>query len=144
MQAYANPSAANHNAAGYGIVRFNKPDRKITMECWPRHSDVTQPQTQQYPGWPITIRQEDNYARQPLAFLPTIRVSGQQDPVVQVVDEYLDEVVYTIRIQGSSWRPKVFRNARYTIRVGEGESVKQVQGVQSTSTDEQKFLDFTF
>ena len=25
---------ANYNAAGYGVVRFKKSTRKITMECW--------------------------------------------------------------------------------------------------------------
>ena len=131
MQAYANPTTANHNAAGFGIVRFNKSTRNITLECWPRHVDVTDANAKQHPGWPITIHQEDNYGREALAYLPTLKIVGAESPVVQVIDEYLDEVVYTIRINGSTWRPKVFRNAVYTIKVGEGDQAKVFEGIAS-------------
>ncbi len=144
MHAYANPTKENNNAAGHGIVRFKKSDRTITMECWPRHTDVTAPDAEQYPGWPIKVSQIDNYSRKPLAFLPTVRVTGKKDPVVQIIDEHLNEIVYTLRIQGTTWQPRVFREARYTVRVGEGETVKSVQGVEASSEAEAGFLDFEF
>ncbi len=56
--AVANPSPeANHDklttrAAGFGIVRFNKPQRTIRMECWPRNVDVTAPDAKPYAGGP--------------------------------------------------------------------------------------------
>jgi hypothetical protein len=144
MLAYANPTKRNYRAAGYGLVRFRKSDRTMTIECWPRHVDVTDADAKQYPGWPITIRQGDNYARAPLAYLPTIRVTGQEDPVVQVIDEYLQEIVYTIRIKGTTWRPKVFREGTYTVRVGEGESAKVFRGIESVAADQEKTLDVAF
>jgi hypothetical protein len=52
-------------AAGHGIVRFNKTTRKITIECWPRGCDVSNPKHRQYAGWPVTIAQEDNDGRGP-------------------------------------------------------------------------------
>jgi len=144
MHAYANPTTANYNAAGYGLVRFKKPTSEITIECWPRHVDVTQPEARQLPGWPITITQWDNYSRGPLAHLPTLRVSGAKDPVVQVVDEYLDEIVYTVRIRGTSWRPKVFKEGTYTIRVATDESERVFRGVESTPAGEDAGLDVVF
>ena len=144
MHAYANPKRENYNAAGYGLVRFAKPSRQITVECWPRHVDATKPDAKMFPGWPITIKQEENYNREPLAYLPTLRIRGQQDPVVQVIDEYLDEVVYTLRIRGASWRPKVFKQGTYTIRVGEGDAIKALHGVKSIGADEERFLDVEF
>ncbi len=81
MQAYANPAKQNNKAAGYGLVRFSKSTRQITMECWPRHVDVTQPEAKQFPGWPITIDQQDNYARKAIAWLPTLEISGPSSPV---------------------------------------------------------------
>jgi hypothetical protein len=136
MHAYANPTKENYNAAGYGLVRFNKDTRKIKLECWPRHVDVTKPGTQQHPGWPVTIDQEDNYSRGPLAYLPTLSITGQESPVVQVIDEYLGEVVYTLRIKGKMWRPKVFRDAVYTIKViGDGVESK-IDGVKSVPEDD--------
>ena len=42
------------------------------------------------------------------------------DPVIQVVDEERREVLYTIRIQGDRYRPRVFRSGgSYTVIVGE-------------------------
>jgi hypothetical protein len=138
MIAYANPAPSRRGydrwraqAAGYGIVRFNKRTRQITIECWPRGCDVTAPECQQYPGWPITIDQEENYGRKPIAYLPMLEVTGQEDPVVQVIKEPEDEIMYTLRINGTSYRPKVFEKGRYTIRVGEGESAKILEGVES-------------
>jgi hypothetical protein len=125
MLAVANPSPEeNHDklttrAAGFGIVRFNKKSREFTLECWPRNVDMFDPGGRQYPGWPRTIRQLDNYARKPVGYLPTIRVRGMANPVVQVIDQETDEIVYTIRINGTEFRPMVFKWAKYTVKVGE-------------------------
>ena len=51
----------NTRSAGFGVVRLNTKTRHITMECWPRNVDITEPTTQQYTGWPRTISQFDNY-----------------------------------------------------------------------------------
>jgi hypothetical protein len=132
VRAYANPARHNHNAAGYGLVRFHKPTRRITMECWPRQVDVSRPDARQFPGWPITIGQQDNYGRQPLAYLPTLEFPANQDPVVQVVNESIGEVVYTLRVHGPRWRPPVYQAGAYTIRVGEEPGqIKVYPGVEA-------------
>jgi len=123
--AVANPSPERNGgqkltirAAGFGVVKFNKKTREITMECWPRNVDITDSNTKQYPGWPRTIQQTDNYARKAVAYLPTIEVQGMTNPVVQVIDESNGEIVYTLRINGSSWKPKVFKIEEYTVKIG--------------------------
>ena len=131
MRAYANPNKDNYGAAGYGLVRFKKPTREITIECWPRHVDVTQPDARQFPGWPITVRQQDNYGRAAIAWLPKLKVIGRKNPVVQILDEQQGDVVYTLRINGSTWRPKVFKEGAYAIRVGAGDAMKIFSGIQS-------------
>lgn len=113
------PAALYDRAPGYGIVRFDRARRKIVVECWPRWVDPSQPGAPQYSGWPVTVRQRDNYGRRAAAHLPTIEVSGMSDPVVQVIDETGGEVVYTLRISGTRFRPKVFRSGPHTIKVGE-------------------------
>jgi len=143
LQAYANPTSDNHNAAGYGLIRFKKSTREITMECWPRHVDVTDPATRQFAGWPVTISQEDNYSRAALAYLPTLEFENE-DPVVQIVDEYLGEIVYTLRINGSTWRPKVFREGVYTIKAWIDGKAKVVSGVSSISEDRDERLQIRF
>jgi hypothetical protein len=126
MLAYANPGERKKKygpkdqaAAGFGVVRFNKKERTITMECWPRDAVVTEPDKySQFPGWPITITQEDNYAREAVAWLPEIRCVNMLNPVIRVINEASGETVYTIRIKGSNWQPKVFEAGTYTIEIG--------------------------
>ena len=125
MHAYANPESRKEkygkqdkNSSGFGIVRFNKKKRTIRMECWPRNCDVTNPRHKQFTGWPITIKQTDNYAKKASAWLPTINCKTMTNPVIQVVNEATKETVYSLRIVGKSYTPKVFENGTYTIRVG--------------------------
>ncbi|MEM9185179.1 MAG: hypothetical protein AAGB00_01635 [Planctomycetota bacterium] len=143
MHAYANPTPDNYGAAGHGIVRFNKRTRDITMECWPRFVDVTDPAAEQFPGWPVTINQRDNYRRQPSAHLPTLKVSGAEQnplggPVVQVVDELTGAVVYTLRILGAEFRPPVFSaESTYTVRVWAGDKRWTKRGVKPAGMKKQ-------
>jgi hypothetical protein len=149
--AYANPDPSRRRynrwraqAAGYGIVRFNKRTRQITMECWPRGCLVSDPECRQYPGWPITIDQEENYGRQTVAYLPTLEITGREDPVVQVIEEPGGEIVYTLRINGTSYRPKVFSHGHYTIKVGDGEAARIIEGVQSLPPGESAVIQVAF
>ena len=140
MKAYANPTRNNHNAAGFGIVRFDKENRTVTMECWPRHADVTDPSTKQFAGWPIKVSQQDNYHREPIAHLPTLKIRGAVNPVIQVIDEYLDEIVYTIRIKGVQWRPEVFKEGVYTVKIMDGDHEKVIKNIKSIPAESTESL----
>jgi len=140
LLAVANPSPERNGgnrlttrAAGFGVVKFDKKKREITIECWPRNEDITDHKTKQYPGWPRTIKQQDNYSRAAAAYLPTLKVSGLKDPVVQVIDEANGQVVYTLRIKGTSFRPKVFKAGKYTVRIAEPDTgkTKTLKNVES-------------
>ncbi len=128
-------------AAGFGIVRFDKLSREITFECWPRKVDVQNDAARQYEGWPKTIKQTDNYGRKPAAFLPVLHITGQENPVVQIIDETNDTVVYTLRILGTTFQPKVFKDGVYTIRVGEGDRVKVFKQVKTQAAEGKQTLD---
>ena len=111
------PARIHDRAPGYGIVRFRKSDRTIGMECWPRHADPRHPYTgEQYPDWPVTIRQTDNYARAPHAFLPVVGDGSVTNGVVQVVNEADGDILYTLRTRGTHFRPHVFTNGVYRVR----------------------------
>jgi hypothetical protein len=148
--AAANPGPSGHEPAkihdkapGYGIVRFDCETGKITMECWPRYADPKDPSTGgQYPGWPKTISLEENYGRKAVAYLPTIEVVGIARPVIQVIDESNDEILYTIRAKTNTWRPKVFAKGTYTIRTGDPDHGKMVtkSGVPSVPENSKERL----
>ena len=144
--AVANPSKEPNGgsklttrAAGFGVVRLNKNTRKITMICWPRNVDVSDPSAKPYPGWPITIDQQDNYGREAVAWLPTLKIDTP-DQVVQVVEEATGQTVYTLRISGKTFRPKVFAEGTYTVKVGEGDAVKKLTGVKAAAEADQQTL----
>lgn len=127
-------------ASGLGIVRFDKPNRKITIECWPFLADPTQPGTQ-FPGWPVTVDMLDNYGRAPAAWLPTIKVNGMRDPIVEVIDEADGELVYALRIRGTEFRPHVFREGVYTLRVGEQPGgMKARKGIKASREKDDRTL----
>jgi hypothetical protein len=128
-------------AAGFGVMRLNKSTRKITLECFPRNVDAGDPTTQQYPGWPMTIDQLDNYGRKAQGYLPTLIVRGQQNPVVKVVDEADGSWVYALRIRGTEFRPKIFKEGSYTIEVGEGDGKKILRGVRSIGANQVQRLE---
>jgi len=130
-------------ASGIGMVRFDKARRKVVVECWPFLADPMKAEAQ-FPGWPVTIDVLDNYARKPVALLPTLKVSGVPDPVVQVVEEQGGEVVYTLRLSGGSFQPHVFAPGKYTVRVSHPESGKSrtAEGVEA-APDNTQVLDMS-
>ena len=117
-------------AAGFGVVRIDKKTRDVTFICWPRNVDVSDENAKPYAGWPFTFNQIENYGRKALAHLPKLEVN-LPNQVVQVIEDKTGEVVYTLRIKGKSFRPKVFAKGKYSIRVGEGSSMKTIKGIQA-------------
>ncbi len=121
MLAYANPEDRTDElkrADGFGVVRFDKQNRTITFECWPRFADVNQGDTAQFPGWPITVNMRDNDGRSPVGHLPELVVSGASQPVIQVKNEQGGEILYTVRAASQRFRPPVYADGTYTVKIG--------------------------
>ena len=157
MYAYANPYEGELNypkwredglwgklAAGHGIIRFNKKTRKIMMECWPRGVDVTKKDAKQFPGWPVTIDQQDNYARKAYGYLPELVFKGIDDVVVQVIDQRDGEVVYTVGVNTKTFRPKVFKAGKYTVIAGNQRDKQKVFKDVAAAKNNKKTIDVEF
>lgn len=131
------PAKLYDRAAGYGIVKFNKESRDITIECWPRGSKMEQGDSEQYPGWPITINQQENYLSKAVYALPEVKIEGLSNAVIQVLDEAENNIVYTLRIKGTVFRPKVSKKGMYSISVEEPDSgLKQIiKGLKSSKNN---------
>jgi hypothetical protein len=112
------PAGLHDRAPGYGIARFNRSTREVSLEAWPRWADPASGDAP-YPGWPVRFRQEDGYGNAPFGFLPTLLFEGPIEPVVQVVSEAGGGILYTLRISDSRFTPRVFGPGTYTVRVGE-------------------------
>jgi len=134
-QAHTNgiePTALNHRAPGYGIIKFDRGERSIEFANWPRWVDASEAGAKPYPGWPIQIQQTQSGLPTGYA-LPAIDAQGAVDPVVQVISEPSGEIVYTLRIQGSDFTPTVRQPGTYSVRVIHPESgeVSESKGLQA-------------
>ncbi len=113
------PKVLHNRAVGYGLVTFNKKDRTIKTECYKRFVSPDEVDAQ-YPGWPQTVTQEDNYGRKAVAYLPEIKIEGLEKPVIEVINESTNKTEYALRLSGNTFIPKVFNELNsYTVKVGE-------------------------
>lgn len=102
-------------ATGYSILTCDKQTRKLTVTQWPRWVDPSVEGAKPYEGWPIVIDQLDNGLRGSEWQLQKIETPEFPDPVVQVQDESNGEVVYTLRVNGTSFLPRVRKPGTYTV-----------------------------
>jgi len=102
-----------------------KKTRKTTFECWPRFAKVADGDKAQFPGWPITISQDTNDGRQVAGWLPELIIEGAENPVVQVIEEATGDILYTVRVRGHRFQPRVYAQGKHTIKVNPGEPTSQ-------------------
>ena len=109
---------AHEKASGFGIIRFDPSERNIYLESYRFLFDKNNPKENQFPGFPLTINQFDNYGKKATAWLPDLKIINGKDPVVRIVNERTGELEYIVRIKGQSFSPKVFSNDLFTIEIG--------------------------
>ncbi len=140
------PSKLYDRATGYGIIKFSRKSRNIKIECWPRWVDPSKEDVKQYPGWPITINQIDNFNRKPAAYLPNLTIKGMNNPILQIINENKNEIVYTLRIKDKTFKPYVFEKGTYTIRIGELGTKKEkiVKGIIASENKNDGDMNISF
>ncbi|MCH2133865.1 MAG: alkaline phosphatase D family protein, partial [Phycisphaerales bacterium] len=103
VQSGRQPSNLYDRMPGWGIIRFQRPERRIVMECWPRWTRPGDPDSEQYPGWPVSFQVDEGHGASdlftPLAVIecdeavePLLRIrhgrTGEVDSVRRVRDGY--------------------------------------------------------
>jgi hypothetical protein len=136
MVAVANPDREPNGgkklttrAAGFGLTTFDNKARTVTFNCWPRKVDVSDPATEQYPGWPVTVPQVANHGAKVVGHLPAVASEDDKLPVVRVVREESGETVYTLRIPADGFAPPVYAPGTYTLEVHRGDDVTFTRGI---------------
>lgn len=138
MHAYVNandPGNKSSNAAGFVLCRFNKKDRTIVAECWPRDADLSKPDAKMFKGWPKVIPQVDNYNPNSWGKLGELTFN-KENPVVQLVDKSSNEVLYTLRIKGKTFNPHAPKGKTFIIKAGVDSADKTV--VEEASAENAK------
>ncbi|MEZ6066984.1 MAG: alkaline phosphatase D family protein [Planctomycetaceae bacterium] len=115
-------------SSGYGLVKFHKPTQTIEINCYRLLIDADNLQPgDQFPGWPRTIRQQDNAGGPASKPLATIQVTGLEKPLVQVIDDATGEIVSSLRIAGAEFTPRVYGDGPYTLRVSDPDAAADRQ-----------------
>jgi hypothetical protein len=124
-------------ASGFGLVRFDKARRKVIVDCWPYLADFTKRDTQM-PGWPLEIDVLDNYARKPAGHLPTLKITGAKQPLIEVIDQTSGELVYALRVAQPEFRPHVFAAGKYVVKVSDPDTGKsaELRGLEPASGEQ--------
>ncbi|WP_289062218.1 alkaline phosphatase D family protein [uncultured Zobellia sp.] len=107
------PIILHNRVCGYGIVSFNKKERTIRTDCYKRFYDPLQNDAQ-YPGWPITVKQEDNYLAKADLFLPELHITSEKLPLLRVFEED-GTLLYVLRLPSNTYSPRVFAKGKYSI-----------------------------
>lgn len=118
---------AQSRAGGFGIVAIDRDQRSYLCECYRflgGHEGG-----EQYPGWPVTIRQSQNDGRTPTHWLPELVVQGLSNPVVKVyLGDAAGELLYAFRLKDSTFRPHVYAEGMYAVVIGKPGKVERTLG----------------
>ncbi|HEV7280271.1 MAG TPA: alkaline phosphatase D family protein [Pirellulaceae bacterium] len=136
---------AQSRAGGFGIVTIDGKQRTYLCECYRFLGG--HPEGEQYPGWPVTIRQSDNDGRTPTYWLPELVVQGISRPVVKVYSgDATGELLYAFRLKDSTFRPHVYAPGTYAVILGEpGKVERSLTGLEAkVEKDDARRIDIGF
>ncbi|REG88675.1 alkaline phosphatase D family protein [Algoriphagus antarcticus] len=111
------PARIYDRGTGYGIITFDKNERTMKIECWPRNVDPISNPAGQYDGWPLTVTQKDNYARKAVGYLNTLNLEGVENPLVSVYNEATGALEYAMPVNTPTFQPKVFSTEKHRVEV---------------------------
>jgi len=116
---------SDQRAGGFAVVILDRDKRTYTCQCYHFLADLDHPKADdQFPGWPLTIAQRDNYGRKIVGFLPEVSAKDVKNAVLEVRDQKTGELVYAIRLTGNTVKPWVFAEGTYTVRLGDPDADK--------------------
>lgn len=75
-----------------------------------------------------------NDGRKVTGYLPDLIFESTTNPVVQVIHEASGEILYTVRVQGDRFQPRVYGDGKYTVKVGTDKpNVKTITSMEASS-----------
>ncbi len=126
---------AQKSSSGFGLIEFDTENRKIKANAYHFLADLNYPQNpgNEFPGWPVTIDQLDNYGRKITGYLKELQVDPSKE-YIQLYAENSGELVYALRPKDQKFRPFVFKNESFTVRVVNEETgeTRQIKGLTAS------------
>ncbi len=107
---------ADKSASGFGFISIDTKKRTLKSEAYHFLADLSSgPEDTQFPGWPLTVNQTENYGKKRYGYLPVLDFDTEVDPVIRVYNTSNEKLVYSLRIKGSQFAPFVFEPGNYTV-----------------------------
>tara|TARA_B100001057_G_scaffold200320_1_gene200997 strand:+ start:3300 stop:3908 length:609 start_codon:yes stop_codon:yes gene_type:complete len=136
-KAMINLDVPRDKVIGFAIYTLEGSSLKMTAQLFPLKPDESQEirlelkkgdtwkeiakQKIIYPGWPLTFNFNDNDGRKATGHLE-YNVDFQY-PVVQIINERTDEILYTKRVKKSKGKLLVYSTDPHTIKIGKDKPV---------------------
>lgn len=135
-------SHAQLRSSGFGFVTFDQKERSIKIDSWRFIADVENPDPvrDEFPGWPLTISQYDNYGLGAKVRLPAIKVN-ESDQLIRVYNAESGELLYVTRIKGNTIQPLIRIKGKFNILIGEGSRTKELTGILPLSGQAEKLIE---
>lgn len=107
-------------SSGFGMVTFDQISRDIKIDAWRFIADVENPNPirDQFPGWPLTINQYDNFGKGAVNLLPEIAVN-KPNQVIEVRKTSTNDLIRIFRIKGNSVQVGLHHPGTFTIKIGD-------------------------
>ena len=123
---------AQIRSSGFGLITFDKDTRDIHMDAWRFLADVENPNPRrdQFPGWPHTISQFDNFGKGAENVLPEI-VVNKPEQLLQIREADNNELVRIFRMNGQAVQVKLHEPGTFNITIGEGDEAQTMSGVST-------------
>lgn len=102
--------------AAWGLIRIDPQAHTYTLSAFAL-PDSLSVEPEPLPDWPLVLHQRDQVGRAPVAWLPPLSVSTEHLPVVQVVQQATQQVVYTRRLSQRQIILPVYAPGRYRLRI---------------------------
>jgi len=105
-------------SSGFGIIRFDQQKRTITAEAYHFLADLNDEENpaNQFPGWPVTINQLDNYGRKKYGELEAIELNSEEE-IIQLFSPKTGDLIYSLRPRENTFTPWVFNKDQYTVKI---------------------------
>lgn len=110
---------AQIRSSGFGMVTFDQVSRDIHIDAWRFIADVENPNPirDQFPGWPLTINQYDNFGEGANNYLPKIEVN-KPNQIIEVRKVSTNDLIRIFRMKGNSVQVGLHHPGTFTINVG--------------------------
>jgi len=105
---------------------MNRRTRDVVLEAWPRWVDPASEGARTYEDWPVTFNQEEGDGRKVVSYLATVEYVEGLAPALEVTDVTLNEHVYSMRPNGTSYQVPVYDEGHdYQLKVSHPDGTVQ-------------------